>query len=62
MWVDELEPAIVSSIKYNSILEEDKWRVDTIKEILDMKYGELNIPAGWTNSELEDILKYCCVS
>ena len=60
--VDELEPAIVSSIEYNSILEEDKWRVDTIKEILDMKYGELNIPAGWTNSELEDILKYCCVS
>ena len=27
-----------------------------------MKYGELETPAGWTDSELEDILKYSCVS
>ena len=60
--VDELKPDIVNEIKYNQIMEEDKWRVKIIKEILDIKYGGLTIPEGWTTDELEEILKFACVS
>ena len=60
--VDDLKPDIVTKIKYNQIMEEDRWRVGIIREIIDMKNGITSIPAGWDITQLEDILNYACVS
>ena len=57
-----LKPECVANIQYNKITEENMWRVNIIKEILDIKHGDMNIPEGWTTAELEDILNLACVS
>ena len=60
--IQDLEPSIVSSIMYNSTKEADKWRLMIIQEIIDMKHGEKHCPEGWTNTDLEEIMNYACVS
>ena len=44
--IDYLKPDIVTKIKQKEIMEEDSWRVDIIKEIVDMKHARLTIPVG----------------
>ena len=60
--IDELKPGMVDKIKYNQVMEEDMWRVGIIREIVDMQNGDKTIPPGWTNTELEEILNFACVS
>ena len=60
--IDDLKPECVTNIKYNKITEENMWRVNIIKEILDIKQGDMDIPEGWTITELEDILNFACIS
>ena len=60
--INDLKPDIIIKIKHNEIMEEDMWRVGIIKEIMDMKHEKLTSPVGWENLELEDILKFACVS
>ena len=60
--IDDLKPECVANIQYNKITLENMWRVNIIKEILDIKHGDMNIPEGWTIAELEDILTFACVS
>ena len=60
--VEDLTTESVADIEHNHILEKDMWRVNIIKEIIDMKQGDLDMPDGWTNGELEEILNYTCTS
>ena len=60
--IDELKPSIVDKIKYNQVMEEDIWRVSLIREIVDIQNGNKSIPLGWSNSDLEEILTFACVS
>ena len=60
--VDDLKPNIVTKLKHNQIMEEDKGRVGIIGEIIDMKNGNRVTPAGWTVEELDEILNFACVS
>ena len=60
--IEDLKLECVANIQYNKITEENMWRVNIIKEILDIKQGDMNIPEGWTIAELEDILTFACVS
>ena len=60
--IDELKPDTIDKIQHNQILEEDLWRVNIIKEIVNMKYGSLEIPEDWNITELEEILNFACVS
>ena len=46
-------------IKYHDILESEVWRVDFIKEVVDLKYGDLEVQ-GFTREELETIQEYLC--
>ena len=43
-------------------MEEDKWRVGIIGEIMDMKNGNMVTPAEWSVEELDEILNFACVS
>ena len=54
--IEELEMGGVD-IKYHDILESEFWRVDFIREVVDLKYGELE---GFTTEELEIIQDYLC--
>ena len=58
--VDDLQPSIVQQIRYKEIKDEDRWRIPIIQEALDMKYGDINPPDGWTTEELDEILEFAC--
>ena len=57
---DDLSPRV--TIEYNEIMDKDQWRVDILKEILDMKFGGLDTPEGWSRDELDGIVHFICVS
>ena len=57
---DHLKPSIVENISYKMINKEDQWRVRLIKELIDMKFGVMNIPEEMTMDEVEDILDFTC--
>ena len=48
-------------IEYFPINETDSWRIDAIKEIVDVKNGILGIE-DFEIEELEEILNYLCTS
>ena len=58
--IDDLLPTVIETIKYKQISNDDMWRVQLIKEILDMKHGVIDLPEGWTIEEAEDILNLAC--
>ena len=59
--VKDLHPAIISKIQMpNEIKEDQMWRIDLLKEITDIKYSNVCAPDGWTESELREILDFCC--
>ena len=42
------------------IMDQDKWRINLVKEVLDFKHGQLAPPDGWSIEELEEILNFAC--
>ena len=58
--MDDLEACQVDSIMYHQIGEEDTWRIGLVKELIDLKHGDLILPEGWTAEELELILDFAC--
>ena len=58
--VFDLQPSTVQQIRYKEIKDEDMWRIPIIQEALDMKYGDINPPDGWTTEELDEILEFAC--
>ena len=59
--VDELVPADCSVVKYHSISEDDKWKVNFILEATDVKFGQLEVN-GFSPDEIEEIIEYLCSS
>ena len=57
--IDDLQPSTVDKIKYKEMLDRDKWRISLIKEVMDMKHGNI-IPEGWTQEEMDEILEFAC--
>ena len=39
---------------------EQSWRVGMVKELIDMKQGELLPPEGWSKEEPETLMKFTC--
>ena len=58
--VDQLDPSVVNTIKYHEIEENDMWRISMVKEILNIKYGNLVLPDDWTEEELDMMLNMAC--
>ena len=47
------------TLKFSEILEQDKWKVDFVKEIVEVKQNILQIDNNlMTTSELDDIMSY----
>ena len=60
MKVKDLHPNVVENIQYHHLGESQMWRVEVIRELLDIKYGNLSLPDGWTESDMQDILNITC--
>jgi hypothetical protein len=50
----------LGKIKYKEIMDEDKWKIPLIKEVMDMKSGNNSPPEGWTLEEMAEILDFAC--
>ena len=46
-------------IRYHEVLESDAWMIDFIKELVELKYRDLNVP-GFTAEEFEEIQDFLC--
>jgi hypothetical protein len=46
-------------IKCHELLESEAWRVYFIKEVVELKYGDLDVP-GFTAEEFEVIHDFLC--
>ena len=59
--VDEVFKEDVEKIEYFKLAVNEAWKVETIKEIIQVKQGLYQVP-GFANDELETILDYLCTS
>ena len=50
----------MDSVQYYS--EPDQWRIVAILEALNVRAGEMDLPEGWVQQELEQILEVACVN
>ena len=60
--IENLTVSDVKAIKYHPVSDEDMWRLPIIKEMLQMKSGEMEIPIGWSMEEMEEVLLEACTS
>ena len=60
--VDEINMCTVKQMKYKEITKEDMWRIPIIKEVIDIKYGLVYPPEGWSDEELTEVLHHACTS
>ena len=58
--VDDLHPGTVKQLKYMEMEDRDMWRISIIKEAMDIKFGNIYPPDGWTMDELDEILNFAC--
>ena len=59
--VDDLVPSDVENMEYHPLPEAEKWKISIIKEIIEIKNGNMNI-SNLTEDELDNTLEYLCVS
>ena len=59
--VEDITTEDIENIVYEKISDENLWRIDLIKEITDVKFGQLTVD-GFSQEECEEILKFACVS
>ena len=52
----------VKSIQYHPLFKTEQWRMVIIKEVLEMKSGERELPEDWSWQQLEDVLEVACTS
>ena len=60
--VDDLHPALVDNIKYHEVEVDQMWRIGLVRELLDIKYGNLNLPEGWSEEDLYKIMTDTCTN
>ena len=58
--VGDLDPSVVDNIQYNTIEENEMWKIGLVKELIEMKHGNIQRPEGWSEDDLEDVLNLIC--
>lgn len=59
--VEELTKDDANFIKYHPIADDDKWRVSSVRELVDIRESQLHVE-GFKNHEINDILNFICTS
>ena len=50
-----------SKFEYSSVLPDNQWRVDMVREIIEARADELKIE-NFSEQELDDMMEYLCTS
>ena len=58
--VDDLTQSVAGQISHKPINDNDMWRVNLIKEIMDIKSCLVETPVDWTEIEIDEILNIAC--
>ena len=58
--VADLYPGVVDTIEYLKADDTELWRLGLIGELIDIKYGFITPPDGWSESDLEEVLSVTC--
>ena len=59
--IEDIKQEDIENLEYAVLEKKDGWRVDMIKEISDVKCGQLSVD-GFSTDECEEILRYACTS
>ena len=59
--VSDVRREDVDSIEYFKLEPDESWKVDSIKELIEVKQGKVEVP-GFDKDELDTILDYLCTS
>ena len=59
--ISELSPADANLVEYAPVEDANSFKIDFIKELIEVKHGELNVD-GFEKSELEMIMEFLCTS
>ena len=59
--IKEVSNSDVDKIKYAELADDERWRVDIINELTDVKFGQMTFD-GFTTEECDDILHFACTS
>ena len=59
--IDQISDEDIENIEYAKMSDDDMWRVNMIKEVTDVKFGQLTIE-GFSIEECEEMLQFACIS
>ena len=59
--IDDIKIRDIDNFEYAAVLPDDKWKVDMVKEIIEIGADQLNVE-NFSEEELEEILEYLCTS
>ena len=59
--IESISAKDIENIEFEEISNDDLWRVEVIKELTDVKFGQLNVD-GFSDDECNEILHYVCTS
>ena len=59
--VNEITPEDISKIKYRVVPEEETWRVGFLRELIEVKHGDLQV-FKFTADEVQDMLYIVCIT
>ena len=59
--IEELCKDKIRKLKYHQMEENDKWKVQFIREITVVKFNKLEVP-NFSDEELDEILSHLCTS
>ena len=57
----DLSPSDASRIEFEKVADEDIYKINFIKELIDVKHGKLEVE-GFLDDELDQIVEFLCTS
>ena len=59
--IEEIRLNDIDKFEYWSVLPDNQWRVDMVREIIEARADELKIE-NFSEQELDDMMEYLCTS
>ena len=54
--IDDLEPQDAYDIKYYPVNDENKWKIEVARELLEVQYGSLNLD-NFRKDDIKDMIR-----
>ena len=59
--ISELVPSDIHEMLYIPVAKHEEWRIEMVKELIDVKYGE-SVIENLSNTEIEELLEDICTT